>query len=235
MLESFRGDRRFSAIALEPFSTAEHRLFLETLIGGPKLSESLVEKLYEGTEGNAYFTKELVRSLLDSGGIAKDQTGAWSLGATTDLSTGDMPATIQQAVEKRIERLPEDLREVLSIASVIGRAFDFRDLEALAGSKDVEDSIDRLVEEGLLEEERESRGDRLNFSSRVVRDVLYAGLSRRKRRSLHRKYAEEVERRHGGRLERVYPQLVHHFSLGDVPDKTVEYGLRMSKARSMLQ
>jgi serine/threonine protein kinase len=165
MLESFRGDRRFSAIALEPFSPAEHRLFLETLIGGPKLSDSLVEKLYEGTEGNAYFTKELVRSLLDSGGIAKDQTGAWSLGATTDLSTGDMPATIQQAVEKRIERLPEDLREVLSIASVIGRAFDFRDLEALAGSKDVEDSIDRLVEEGLLEEERESRGDRLNFSS----------------------------------------------------------------------
>lgn len=230
MLESFRGDRRFATIALEPFSPAEHRLFLETLIGGPKLSDTLVEKLYEGTEGNAYFTKELVRSLLDSGGISKDQTGAWSLGATTDLSTGDMPATIQQAVEKRIERLPEDLREALSIASVIGRAFDFRDLEALAGSKDVEDSIDRLVDEGLLEEERESRGDRLNFSSRVVRDVLYAGLSRRKRRSLHRKYAEEVEKRHGGRLERVYPQLVHHFSLGDVPDKTVEYGLRMAKA-----
>jgi len=230
MLDSFRGDRRFTTIALEPFSRTEHRLFLETLIGGPKLSNTLVEKLYEGTEGNAYFTKELVRSLLDSGGISKDQTGAWSLGATTDLSTGDMPATIQQAVEKRIERLPEELREVLSIASVIGRAFDFRDLEALAGSKDVEDSIDRLVEEGLLEEERESRGDRLNFSSRVVRDVLYAGLSRRKRRSLHRKYAEEVEKRHGGRLERVYPQLVHHFSQGDVPDKTVEYGLRMAKA-----
>ncbi|PWT94197.1 MAG: hypothetical protein C5B55_03055 [Blastocatellia bacterium] len=230
MLDSFRGDRRFATIALEPFSPAEHKLFLETLIGGPKLSDTLVEKLYEGTEGNAYFTKELVRSLLDSGGIAKDQTGAWSLGATTDLSSGDMPATIQQAVEKRIERLPEELREVLSIASVIGRAFDFRDLEALAGGKDVEDAIDRLVEEGLLEEERESRGDRLNFSSRVVRDVLYSGLSRRKRRSLHRKYAEEVEKRHGGRLERVYPQLVHHFSQGDVPNKTVEYGLRMAKA-----
>ncbi|MGI8732588.1 MAG: ABC transporter substrate-binding protein [Pyrinomonadaceae bacterium] len=229
MLDSFRGDRRFSAIALEPFSPAEHRLFLETLIGGPKLADTLVEKLYEGTEGNPFFTKELVRSLLDSGGISKDQTGAWSLGAATDLSTGDLPATIQQAVEKRIERLPEELREILSIASVIGKAFDFRDLEALAGGKDVEDAIDRLVEEGILEEERESRGDRLTFSSGVVRDVLYGAISRRKRRSLHRKYAEEVEQRHGGRLERVYPQLVHHFSLGDVPDKTVEYGLRMAK------
>ncbi|MEP6741939.1 MAG: ABC transporter substrate-binding protein [bacterium] len=230
MLESFRGDRRFSAIPLGPFSPAEHRLFLETLIGGPKLADNLVEKLYEGTEGNPFFTKELVRSLLDSGGISKDQTGAWSLGAATDLSTGDLPATIQQAVEKRIERLPEELREILSIASVIGKAFDFRDLEALAGAKDVEDAIDRLVEEGLLEEERESRGDRLVFSSGVVRDVLYGAIARRKRRSLHRKYAEEVEKRHGGRLERVYPQLVHHFSQGDVPDKTVEYGLRMAKA-----
>ena len=230
MLDSFRGDRRFSAIALGPFSPAEHRLFLETLIGGPKLADSLVEKLYEGTEGNPFFTKELVRSLLDSGGISKDQTGAWSLGAATGLSTGDLPATIQQAVEKRIERLPEELREILSIASVIGKAFGFRDLEALAGTKDVENAIDRLVDEGLLEEERESRGDRLTFSSGVVRDVLYGAISRRKRRSLHRKYAEEVEKRHGGRLERVYPQLVHHFSQGDVPDKTVEYGLLMAKA-----
>ena len=230
MLDSFRGDRRFSGIELEPFAQAEHRLFLETLIGGPNLSDRLVQKLYEGTEGNPFFTKELVRSLLDSGGISKDQTGAWSLGAATDLSTGDMPATIQQAVEKRIERLPEALREVLSIAAVMGKAFDFRDLEMLASTKDVEDAIDRLVEEGLLEEERESRGDRLTFSSGVVRDFLYGSISRRKRRSLHRKYADEIEKRHGGRLERVYPQLVHHFSQGDVPDKTVEYGLRMAKA-----
>ncbi len=229
MLESFRGDRRFASVALGPFSPAEHRLFLETLIGGPKLADSLVEKLYEGTEGNPFFTKELVRSLLDSGGISKDQTGAWSLGAATDLPTGDLPVTIQQAVEKRIERLPEELREILSLASVIGKAFDFRDLEALAAGKDVEDAIDQLVEEGLLEEERESRGDRLAFSSGVVRDVLYGAISRRKRRSLHRKYAEEIEKRHGGRLERVFPQLVHHFSQGDVADKTVEYGLRLAK------
>ena len=229
MLETFRGDRRFSAIALGPFSEAEHRLYLETLIGGPKLADNLVEKLYEATEGNPFFTKELVRSLLDSGGIAKDQTGAWSLGASTDLSAGELPATIQQAVEKRIERLPEELREILTLASVVGKSFDVRDLEALSGDRDVEDAIDKLVEEGLLEEERESRGDRLTFASGVVRDVLYGAISRRKRRSLHRKYAEEIERRHRGRLERVYPQLVHHFSQGDVPDKTVEYGLRMSK------
>jgi ABC-type transport system substrate-binding protein len=231
MLESFRGDRRYSSIALGPLSASEHRHFLETLIGGPELTASLVGRLYDGTEGNPFFTKELVRSLLDSGGIAQDNTGAWSLPAETGLSTDAMPATIQQAVEKRIERLPEALREILSIASVIGKTFDFRDLETLAGEKaEVEDAVDRLVEEGLIEEERESRGDRLTFSSGVVRDVLYAGITRRKRRSIHRKHAEHIEKRHKGRLERVYPQLVYHFSQGDVPDKTVEYGLRLARA-----
>src|ERR1041385_9138712 len=53
MLDTFRGDRRFSAIALGPFSEAEHRLFLETLIGGPKLADNLVEKLYQGTRAFA--------------------------------------------------------------------------------------------------------------------------------------------------------------------------------------
>jgi ABC-type transport system substrate-binding protein len=230
MLDSFRGDRRFSSITLGPFSPSDHRLFLETLIGGPELSAALADRLYDGTEGNPFFTKELVRSLLDSGGIAKDNTGAWSLSADSDLSTEVLPATIQQAVEKRIERLPEALRDILSIASVIGKTFDFRDLETLAADKDVESAVDRLIEDGLIEEERESRGDRLTFSSGVVRDVLYTGLSRRKRRSLHRKYAEHLEKRHSGRLERVYPQLVYHFSQGDVPDKSVEYGLRLARA-----
>ena len=230
MLDSFRGDRRFASIALGSFASSDHRLFLQTLIGGADLSPTLIDRLYESTEGNPFFTKELVRSLLDSGGIAQDDTGSWNLSADTGLSTDALPATIQQAVEKRIERLPEDLREVLSIASVIGKTFDFRDLQTLAGEKeDVEDAVDRLVKDGLLEEERESRGDRLSFSSTVVRDVLYGAVSRRKRRSLHRKYAEHTERRHSGRLERVYPQLVYHFSQGDVPDKTVEYGLRLAK------
>src|SRR5439155_12036790 len=112
----------------------------------------------------------------------------------------------------------------------LGRTFDFRDLEALVEpGKDLEDSVERLVREGMLEEERESRGDRLAFASGIVRDVLYGALSRRKRRSLHRKYAELLEKRYAGRLERVYPDLVHHFSQADIAEKTVEYGLKLSQ------
>ncbi|HET7293361.1 MAG TPA: ABC transporter substrate-binding protein [Vicinamibacteria bacterium] len=229
VLDSFRGDRRFAALTLGPFSPSEHRGLMETLVGGSELSEVLVERLFDAAKGNPFFTKELVRSLLDAGGISKDDTGKWSLSGEAEIASAALPATIQQAVEKRLRRLPEDLREILSLGAVLGKTFDSRDLEALTKGTDVDDAIDRLVQQGLIEEERESRGEQLAFSSGVVRDVLYGSLSPRKRRSLHRRCAEVLEARHGGRLDRVLPQLVHHFHQGDVPEKAVEYGLRLAR------
>jgi ABC-type transport system substrate-binding protein len=231
MIDGFRGDRRFVSMTLGPFSASEHRSFLETLVGGGAITDGLAQRLYQGSEGNPFFTKELVRSLMDSGGMGRDPTGAWNLSAEAGISADVLPATIQQAVEKRIERLPEELREILSVASLIGKSFDSRELELMTeGKGDLEDALDQLLREGLIEEERSSRGDILTFSSGVVRDVLYAGLSRRKRRALHRRYAELIETRHAGRRERILPQLVHHFYQGDVPEKTVEYGLQLARA-----
>ncbi len=230
MLESFADDSRFVSLTLPPFSPSEHRALVESLVGAPRVSDALANRLRDATEGNPFFTKELIRSLVESGGIAKDDTGGWSFSKEAEISADALPATIQQAVEKRIERLPEELRDLLSAASVLGKTFESKDLANLMDdAKDLDDGLDRLVREGMLEEERESRGDRLTFSSGIVRDVLYVALSRRRRRSLHRKYAELLEKRYAGRLERMYPELVHHYSQADVPEKTVEYGLKLAQ------
>ena len=230
MLDSFAGAPRFASLTLGPLSPSEHRALVESVTGAPSLAPELAERLYQATEGNPFFTKELVRSLVDSGGIAPDDTGALRLSGAAELSADALPATIQQAVEKRIERLTDEVRDVLSTASVLGRSFDSRDLEQLTeDTKGLDDAMDRLLRDGILEEERGSRGDRMAFSSGIVRDVLYNGLSRRNRRSLHRRYAEILEKQNEDRLELVYPELVHHFSQGDVPEKTVEYGLKLAE------
>ncbi|MGK2855847.1 MAG: ABC transporter substrate-binding protein [Thermoanaerobaculia bacterium] len=230
MIEGFSDDPRFAHIVLEPLSPADHLLLVQSMVGPEPVSDSLAQRLYESTEANPFFTKELVRSLLDSGGIAKSDTGEWSLSRQMTIAADALPETIQQTVERRVERLSDALRDLLSIASVLGKTFEFRDLEALAEGSEIEEAIDMLIHEGLLEEEKESRGgDMLTFSSGIVRDVLYGGLSRRRRKSLHRRYAELLESRNAGRLERVYPQLVHHFSEGDVAEKTVEYGLELAR------
>src|SRR4029079_4472055 len=129
-------------------------------------------------------TKELYRSLLDSKIITKTRTNFLKLSGGDLISSQSLPATIQQTVKRRVERLPKDLHQILSIASVLGKTFTFRDLEVLAERADMEEAVDTLVEEGFLEEERDSPGDRLTFSSSMIRDVLYAALPPRKRRLL---------------------------------------------------
>jgi serine/threonine protein kinase/ABC-type transport system substrate-binding protein len=230
VLSSFQGDRKFAHLTLHPFNRQELVSFLEILIGSSDLEEAFVDQIFRATEGNPHFTKELIRSLFDSGRIVRTDTGSWSLSRETTISSELLPPTIQETVAKRIERLPEERREVLSIASVVGRSVDFKDLEILAeGVNNLEDMIDKLVMDGFLEEQRGSRGDQLDFSSGIVRDVLYSQVPRRKRRSLHRKYAEILEKRNAGRLDRVYSQLVHHYSEGDVPEKVIEFGLELVK------
>ncbi|HJZ11798.1 MAG TPA: protein kinase, partial [Acidobacteriota bacterium] len=199
LLSGFKGDKRFGLIHLGPLTASNHRLFLERMIGGAGVEDDLAVKIFEATEGNPYFTAELMRSLMDAGGIVKDETGVYKLSSETAISVEDLPVTIQQTVEERIERLPKELRETLSTAAVLGKTFEFAHLETLgADQPDLESSIEQLVRLGFIEEDRQSRSDRLSFSSGMVRDVLYASLPRRRRRNLHRKHAEELERRNAG-------------------------------------
>ncbi len=225
-LENFQGDRRFLFLPLEPFTRSEHHEFIATLVGGTEVSEELARKLHEETEGNAFFTKELVRSLLDSGSIVKEESGAWTFSGRVEISTESLPVTIHQAVERRVSRLPDSHREVLAVAAVLGRSFDLRDLEAMmVDGDDLDELVDRLVHEGLFDELQRTRGEGIAFVSGIIREVIYGQISRRKRRSLHRKYARLLEKKAAGKIEIISAKLVHHFSEGDVAEKTVEYGL----------
>ncbi len=234
LLRDFADDPRFVSVQVGALGVDEHRELVLSLLEGAseidlRVDRELAERLYEVTEGNPFFTRELVRALLDSGDIEHDEAGSWVISGDAAFATM-LPETIQQAVEARLERLPEELLGTLRTASVLGRSFDVDDLKRLTGGDDeIEEAVDRLIKKGLLEEDRRSRGDVVSFASGVVRQVLHSLLTRRRRRSLHRRYATQLEERHAGRLERVYPQLVYHFSEGDEAVKTVAYAFMLAR------
>ena len=231
-IASFRDDPRLTHVTLRPLDREAFQQLVGALVGSDHLHPSLVDSLFEATEGNPFFAQELVRSLNESGGMRHDESQGWVLAREVGLSTRALPLTMQQAIEKRIERLGGEQQRILSFASVLGKSFAGRDLAHLMAGEsgiDLDEGIDVLVEQGMLAEEAEGRGDRLSFSSGIVRDHLYAELPRRKRRTLHRRHGRGLEERWQGRLERVYPQLVHHFYEGDVAEKTVYYALLLAR------
>ena len=82
--------------------------------------------IHAKAEGNPFFVEEVLRMLIDQGSLQK--TGdAWQLSGEVDAL--EIPDTLQGVLAARIDRLPEEAKRTLQIASVIGRTFQVRVLE----------------------------------------------------------------------------------------------------------
>ncbi|MEM8933692.1 MAG: ABC transporter substrate-binding protein, partial [Acidobacteriota bacterium] len=230
-LAAFADDPSFRHLELGPLDLADTQSLAEQWVGTTALPRRWIEQLHEVTEGNPLFCRELLHSLIESDAFG--QVGETGLAGEIDrwsFGLDALPATLQQAEERRLERLDEETIQVLITASVLGRRFDYADLLALVGDEaHLEPLIDDLVAQGLLSEEPRRRGDRLSFSSGILRDLLYEEMSRRRRRSLHARWAEHLEQRHEGRLESVYPQLLDHYRAADRAREAVRYGLLLAR------
>lgn len=223
-LDSFSGNPRFSNMILRPFSSVEHLRYVESLMHSDKVDDVLAAQIFEVTEGNPYFTSEILRSIGDA-----DRKNALQ-----DLRSTPIPPEIQQVVERRIDRLSGRHRDVLSLASLVGKSFQQSDIESITDeSTALEDILDDLVEEGFLEEVSGTRQYEYLFSSRILHDVVYGSLPRSRRKRIHLKYARFLEKQYAHKLEQVYPQLVHHYTEGDDREKAIDFGMKL--ARKSLQ
>lgn len=217
-------------LILPPLGAEQHRALAVHFLADTAIDDALADHLFEASEGNPLFLRELLRVLQDDGGLRTRESGALSLAVDQRLGSRRLPDTIQHLVEAQLERLPEDDREILGMASVLGRSFDFEDLAHLVGDTERADAaVERLLEKGFLEEDLRARDDVLRFSSGVVRDALYGRLPRRRRRGLHRRHGLALEEKSRHRRKTPYLTLMHHFSQADVADKTVRYALLQSR------
>jgi tetratricopeptide (TPR) repeat protein/tRNA A-37 threonylcarbamoyl transferase component Bud32 len=222
LLHDLGGDPNFVSFELKPLSLDDHWTLLASILESSRVDDKLNKTVYEATKGNPFFVLEVVQSLLDQGDVVANEAGSWVLDRTQGLSSTALPETVHEAVNRRIERLSKIDRELLSTASVLGQSLSSADLELLWDrSSPIEPRLDLFVENGYLEED----ADCLAFSSGVMREVLYGKLTYRRRRQLHKKYAEALERRHGTRLDRVVGELANHWSRAQEPLNAVKYSL----------
>ncbi len=162
------------------------------------------------TEGNPFFTTELLRHLGESGLVHQDETGRWV--ASSDLYVKGLPQSVRAVVGQRVDRLGEDTRTVLSQAAVIGREFDIDVLGAVVGIDEdaLLDLVDDAVQAGLLVEV-EGVVDRFSFAHALTQHTLYEDLGTSRRARVHRKIADSLERLYGAAPETRAAELARHF------------------------
>ncbi len=117
---------RIVEIDLHPLSDADSRQLVSNLLEIEALPDRIRSIILQKAEGNPFFVEEVIRMLIDRGAITQ-QGNSWAAGKTID--TIDIPDNLQGLLLARIDRLPEDAKRTLRIASVIGRQFSVQLLE----------------------------------------------------------------------------------------------------------
>jgi len=211
----------YTPIVIKPLETHNTESMACSVIGTRRLPLGLADHLQARSAGNALFIEELIRSLLEEGAIELRDGDAV---LTRSVETIDLPATVQAVIRARVDRLDADTREVLHLASVIGRKFGRRTLEQLFPDQArLDQALDKVVRLGLVQPLRVVPEAAWMFKHALVQEVVYDTLVLERRREIHDLVGAILETIHADRIEEHYESLAHHFSHGSRTEKAVEY------------
>ena len=222
-VESTRLPRRLDLGRLNLAETGE---LVQSALGLEQSAPRFSARLYAETEGNPFFLIETLWVLADEGVLYRDEAGAWSTPwdeSTQDYAELPLPLGVVQSIERRLDRLPARLRELLNLAAVIGREVTF-ELWHQASDRGEEELLaagDALCARGLfLAADPDAVGGvDYVFAHDQIRRVTYDRLVAPRRRFYHRRVAEVLTR-----LAPDEPETpAYHWMQAGVWDKAVDY------------
>jgi tetratricopeptide (TPR) repeat protein len=189
-------------------------------------NQALARAVYEETEGNPFFVREVLRHLAETGVVERGEDG-W----TTRLPAEDLgiPEGVREVVGRRLARLSNDANQALRVASVVGPEFELGVVQA-AGELSEETLLAAVEEAAIARVVTEVSATRYRFAHALIRATLYESLSAARQATLHRKAAEAIERIHETALDDYVPALAHHWLKASTPvtdiARAVDYARR---------
>ncbi len=219
------GSRSFyTTLSLHTLSEAESLAMAGRVLGTEQFPDELKAALLDKAEGVPLFVEEVAKTLLDLGVLRRENGGLRMVKGTGEVS---VPDTIHGIIMARLDRLGEDGKRTVQLASVIGRQFLQRLLERIAGLTGRLEgllqelkALEIIYEQGLLPEPA------YIFKHAVIQDVAYNSLLKERRRELHRAVGAAIEELYPDRLADHYQELAHHFVIGEDWPKAFEYLVR---------
>ena len=216
-------------LLLEPLTSTDGQTLVDNLLRVGGLPEELIQHILARAEGNPFYVEEIIRSLLDEAIIVQDdETKGWRV--TREVEEIAIPDTLQGVLLARIDRLREDTKRVLQMASVIGRTFLYRLLQAIVEEERRLDAhLLSLQREEMIRERARLPEMEYIFKHELTREAAYNGLLRKQRRVFHRQVAEALERLFPKRVEEQLGLLAYHWELAGDVQKAVGYLLRAAQ------
>jgi class 3 adenylate cyclase/tetratricopeptide (TPR) repeat protein len=231
-IESVRSklEARYTEILLEPLDAAHAQELLGNLLYIEDLPESVRELILNKAEGNPFFVEEVIRTLIDSRYIVQENSH-WR--ATREIVNVTIPDTLTGVLSARIDRLPNNTKHVAQTAAVLGRIFAQRALTATCAAappperiEDVEPHLDALTYEELVRERAHDPELEYIFKHALTQEAAYDLLLIRRRKELHRRAGEVLEKLYPEQRGELASALAYHFRLGEEWQRAADYAMQ---------
>jgi class 3 adenylate cyclase/predicted ATPase len=191
-----------------------------------QLSAPLRRLILERAQGNPLFVEEVTRVLRESDAIrletSKGDRLVWEIAG--GAASVQVPTTLAGLIMGRLDRLETGERRLLQVAAVIGVMFRASVLARVYPYDDLEGQLsERLAVLGRMDLTASELPDEYKFRQTLTQEVAYESLSFARRRALHVRVGEDIERHHSGDLAESYEVLARHFDEGRLFDKALIY------------
>jgi DNA-binding CsgD family transcriptional regulator len=193
-LTQLNRERLTQEFPLEPLSRGDIDGMVHSILAlEHAVDADLLDTLYTLSEGNPFFVEELLKSLVATGELEYvDGTWARRSEKRDAGSYSFIPRSVQVAVQQRADRLSAAAKQVLTLAAVAGRRFDFTVLQQALRCD--EDELLPLMKELIAAQlVVEKSADQFAFRHALIREAIYGELLARERQALHRTLAETLE------------------------------------------
>jgi class 3 adenylate cyclase/tetratricopeptide (TPR) repeat protein len=216
-------------IRLSPLPEDQSRALAVALTGSKKVEPALVHLVWERSLGNPLFAEEILQALREQG-VLSWQEGDLQLRGDLDQARQEIPLSVQEVILSRIDRLREEVRSVLRVASVIDQEFTF---PVLAGVYPYEEPeailqgrVKHLCQSGML---METSPEEYAFRHALTREVAYHSILQARRQTLHEQVGDFYEEHFVDRLEQYYGFLAYHYGASTDLAKGLEYAVKAGR------
>lgn len=231
--------RNIEQLQLNGLNNSDVEQYIKLVFTEIDISKNSIERIWQETHGNPYFLSEILRLLVEEERII--WTGKkWRCQQLTEIN---VPSSVVNIVESQLRRFRENELDVFMQAAVLGDQFSFETLRLLTNLE--EDPLIDIVETGLVgyifKEQPLITGQNVrptisnvdefySFYHSTVRKVLYSKINTRRRRRLHLKVAEALEKAKKDRLDQIAPLLAHHYYNAEQYQMAFKYSVEAATA-----
>jgi class 3 adenylate cyclase/tetratricopeptide (TPR) repeat protein len=222
--EELTRGRLATEIRLAALSESDVALLLAGRAGQPP-PPLLVALIYAETEGNPFFVEEVFLHLKERGALF-DEDGRWLAGVA--IADTEVPRTVRLVIERRLERVGDDVRKALTAAAVAGRTASFELLLITAGLDEdaLLDAVEEAEHANLVDGQNRGGEVVYSFVHEQIRQTLLADLSAPRRQRMHVRVADAMGQLLGPAADQRAADIAHHLQLAGTAaprDRTIHY------------